>query len=359
MKTQYRTMVANDLAANNMFAGHQDQPQQCTAVTTLMNTPLTIQTIPYIGAEAGQKISQLSDEVLTKVKASDMGELGDGIRQILSLTTKVDINQLSENKSLIGRLRGMFSDGKQRVLAEFNTASEQIDEISKTLGTGLTRMENDAHWLEEAYTANMENLMELKQIIDALTQMHAEQEQILTEMANEHIDTIETMKYNDQKIIVDRLAMQLDKLTRMEHIAKLTAPQIRSMQVTNVNTVSKFNDLICTTIPLWKKQMANGLISSRQRQDLAIANQIDDMTNALMKANATQMGENMVDSAKSMQRSIIDLDTLQYTQTQLIKALKDTQAIESQSKTERLKARDTIADMNNQLKTELLAISRK
>lgn len=359
MNTQYRTMVANDLSANTLFADNQGQAEQCTAVTTLKNTPLTIQTIPYIGAEAGQKISQLSDEVLTKVKASDMGELGEGIQQILSLTAKVDINQLTENKGLIGRLRGMFSDGKQRVLTEFNTASEQIDAISTKLGDGLTRMENDATWLDQAYNANMENLVELQQILVALKDMHTQQEAELNAMASEDLETIDTMKYNDKKIIVDRLAMQIDKLARMEHIAKLTAPQIRSMQVTNVNTVSKFNDLICATIPLWKKQMANGLISSRQRKDLAIANQIDDMTNALMKANATQMGENMVDSAKSMQRSIIDLDTLQFTQTKLIEALKQTQSIEKASQTERMKARETIANMNSQLKQELLSISRK
>lgn len=359
MATPFRTMVAQDLKANSTFGGDSSEKKTSTAVATLMNTPLTIQTIPYIGAEAGQKISQLSDEVLTKVKASDMGELGDGIQQILSLTTKVDINQLSENKGIVGRIRGLFSDSKQRVLAEFNTAAEQIDAISTKLGDGLTRMQTDACWLDEAYKANRENLMELQDILAALTELHTHHQEELDKLTRDGVENVDTMEYNDKKIIVDRLAMQIDKLARMEHIAKLTAPQIRSMQVTNVNTVSKFNDLISTTIPLWKKQMANGLISSRQRKDLAIANQIDDMTNALMKANATQMGENMVDSAKSMQRSIIDLDTLQFTQTQLIAALKQTQKIEKDSQEERLKARSTIEDMNNQLKAELLSIASK
>lgn len=357
--TSLRTAIANDVNANNTFARTDVDTARSTAVAKLMNNPLTIQTIPYIGADAGKRISQLSDEVLTKVKASDMGELGEGIQQILNLTTKVDLNQLGENKGLFGRLRGVFVDSKQRVLAEFNTASEQIDAISNNLHTGLTQMEKDAAWLDDAFKANRENLYELQEILGALKELQAHHKAELDEMTAGDVDEMDTIEVNDKKIIVDRLDMQIDKLERMEHVAKLTAPQIRSMQLTNVNLVSKFNDLISTTIPLWKKQMANGLISSRQRKQLEMANRVDDVTNALMKANATQMGENMVDSAKSMQRSIIDLDTLQYTQTQMVEALKKTQQIEQQSQQERLKARDTIQQMNNQLKQELLAISSR
>lgn len=128
---------------------------------------LTVSNINQLGSDAGQNIGKLSEEILDKVKVADTGELGEGISNILTLTRKVDITKLGEQRTgILSRVWNIFGDTKQKVLDQFETSKDQIEKITGTLSTGIERMRGEAVWLENAYNANIEYLHELEVILE-------------------------------------------------------------------------------------------------------------------------------------------------------------------------------------------------
>ena len=103
---------------------------------------LTIENINSIGTVTGTKVAALSNDILTKVNASDTStEFGKSVSTILNLTRSVDIESLVQDKSLIGWLRSKFVDVKQKVGDQYKNSKEQIDEILATMERGIIRQQ--------------------------------------------------------------------------------------------------------------------------------------------------------------------------------------------------------------------------
>ena len=319
---------------------------------------LTVSNIHNFGMEAGQSISVLNDQILNRVKVADSGEFGESVNNILALTRSVDIESLgTKNKGIVGKFLGLFRDAKRQVTDQLNTSYDQIQEIVTTLDGGVTRMSDEARWLEKVYTANIEHLHELKAALVCIEEVKAPQEEILDSMRSN--DAIEVERFEEQKLIVEALDKQADKVRRLITLSQLMAPQIMSMRKVNTNTHEKYQTLITTTIPAWKTQMSLGLISDAQRKDNELSAKIDDQTNLLLSNNADTVAKNMVDSAKANQRGVVDLDTLRKVQNTMLKGINDTILVEQSGKAEREKAKLEMEKMDQDLKNALLEIADK
>lgn len=319
---------------------------------------LTVANIHTLGSDAGQNIGKLSEEILSKVKVADTGELGTGITNILTLTRKVDITKLGEQRNgLLSRVWNIFGDTKQKVLDQFETSKDQIEKITGTLTTGIERMRGEAVWLNNAYTANIEYLHELEDILDSVDDVKVIEDQKLSVlMANP--DTPMNV-LDEQRMLTDALDKQADKLRRLVQLSKLTAPQIASMRKVNMNTVEKFESLNTVVIPAWKNNMSLSLISLQQKKDNELSNMIDNETNRLLKDNAKTVSQNMKDAAAANQRGVVDLATLQSIQTDMLNGINDTMRIEQAGRDERKKAALIMAKMDDDLKNALREIAQK
>lgn len=319
---------------------------------------LTISNIHQFGMDAGASISTLNDQILNRVKVADSGEFGESVNNILALTRSVDIESLgTPRKGIVGKFLGLFRDAKRQVTDQLNTSYDQIQEIVKTLDGGVTRMEDESRWLERVYNANIENLHELKASLASIEDVKGPQEELLNQMRLN--DEIEVEKFEEQKLIVEALDKQADKVRRLITLSQLMAPQIMSMRKVNTNTHEKYQTLITTTIPAWKTQMSLGLISDAQRKDNELSDKIDNQTNLLLSTNADTVAKNMVDSAKANQRGVVDLDTLRKVQNTMLKGITDTIAVEQSGAAEREKAKLEMEAMDRDLKNALLEIAEK
>lgn len=319
---------------------------------------LTVSNIHNFGMEAGQSISVLNDQILNRVKVADSGEFGVSVNSILALTRSVDIESLgTKNKGIVGKFLGLFTDAKRQVTDQLNTSYDQIQEIVTTLDGGVGRMTDEARWLEKVYSANIDHLHELKAALVCIEEVKAPQEAILDGMRMN--DAVEVEKFEEQKLIVEALDKQADKVRRLITLSQLMAPQIMSMRKVNTNTHEKYQTLITTTIPAWKTQMSLGLISDAQRKDNELSEKIDDQTNLLLSNNADTVAKNMVDSAKANQRGVVDLDTLRKVQNTMLKGINDTILVEQSGAAERAKAKLEMEKMDQDLKNALLEIADK
>ena len=144
------------------------------------------------------------------------------------------------------------------------------------------------------------------------------------------------------------------ELTRA--ISIQTAPQIRMIQNNDNVMVEKIQTTLVNTIPLWKNQMVIALGIAHSTEAAKAQRQVNDVTNALLQANAKKLHMASVETAKEAERGIVDIETLKKTNAELIQTLDDVMKIQTEGRAQRLAAEAEMAKMENDLKAKLLQI---
>ena len=147
------------------------------------------------------------------------------------------------------------------------------------------------------------------------------------------------------------------ELTRA--ISIQTAPQIRMIQNSDNVMVEKIQTTLVNTIPLWKNQMVISLGIAHSTEAAKAQRQVNDVTNALLQANAKKLHMASVETAKEAERGIVDIETLKKTNAELIQTLDDVMKIQRDGRVQRLAAEVEMAKMESELKNKLLQIRDK
>lgn len=319
---------------------------------------LTVENINTIGTSAGANVGRLADQIMSKVNVTDdNSEFGQSITTILSLTRAVDIDSLQDDKSIVGWVRKLFVNAKQKVGDQYKNSKEQIDEIMNTLQTGINRQHGECEWLDTAYNENKNYLFELRDTLAELEVVTKSQDERLTEMQAD--SETDTFAIQEQKMICEALSKQEDKIRRLIIMCELSAPRLMSMKKVNLNTVSKFEDLKSVVIPAWKSQLAEQLISERQRKDNELGNLIDNETNRLLEVNSKMVATNMLDAAKANNRGIVDIKTLRNVHKTTIDGIEAVLIEEKKGKEERERAKVELLQLSHDLENTLREIADK
>ena len=144
------------------------------------------------------------------------------------------------------------------------------------------------------------------------------------------------------------------ELTRT--ISIQTAPQIRMIQNNDTVMVEKIQTTLVNTIPLWKNQMVLALGIAHSTEAAQAQRQVNDVTNALLKANAEKLHMASVETAKEAERGIVDIETLKKTNADLIQTLDDVMKIQADGRAQRQAAEAEMTKMEEDLKNKLLQI---
>ena len=84
--------------------------------------------------------------------------------------------------------------------------------------------------------------------------------------------------------------------------------------------------------------------------------QVSDLTNELLRKNAEKLHMASVETAKESERGIVDMETLQKTNADLIQTLDDVMKIQREGREKRQAAEAEMLKMENDLKVKLLEI---
>ena len=110
------------------------------------------------------------------------------------------------------------------------------------------------------------------------------------------------------------------------------------------------------TIPLWKSQMVLALGLEHSRQATAAQSAVTEVTNDLLKKNADMLKMGTVETAKEAERSIVDIETLQHTNQQLISTLDEVMNIQREGAQKRKAAEQELGRIEGELKQKLLEL---
>lgn len=315
----------------------------------------TAQILQY-GAGTQKKMADFSDAALANVRAQDLGEVGDLIVNVVGELKGFDAD---EEKGFLGFFKKQ-TNKLELMKARYDKAEVSVTKISDALQQHQVRLMKDSAMLDQMYDQNLAYFKELTMYIMAGKQKLEEvRTGKLTELEATARRTGLAEDVQAAKDLADKCQRFEKKIYDLEltrAISLQTAPQIRMIQNNDNVMVEKIQTTLVNTIPLWKNQMVITLGIAHASEAAAAQRQVNDVTNALLQANAKRLHTASVETAKEAERGIVDIETLKKTNAELISTLDDVVKIQQDGRTQRLAAEAEMAKMESDLKNKLLQI---
>lgn len=161
---------------------------------------------------------------------------------------------------------------------------------------------------------------------------------------------------NDFANMIGRFEKKIHDLELTRTISVQMSPQIRMVQNNDTLMMEKIRSSINNTIPLWKNQMVLALSLYHSDQAMKAQREVTNMTNQLLEANAEALHQGSVAIAEESERGIVDLETLQKTNQELITALDEVKKIQDEGRARRIHAEEELARIENELREKLLSM---
>ena len=323
-----------------------------------------LNTIINFGAETQQQVSDFANQMIANVKNKDTGSIGDSLNELLINLNELKPNALvAKDSNIFLRIFGNIRKSIQLAQMRFQEVGEQVDKISIKLATDKDGLLHDNAALEELYKRNKE-FFEALSIYIAAGELKIEelQQKLIPEAMQKAQETGDQMDVQ----VVNDLHQFLDRLEKRNHDLKLTrqmtiqqAPQIRLIQNTNQTLAEKIQSSITTTIPLWKNQIAIAMTLLRQKDAVTAQRQVSETTNQLIQKNSEMLKISTIETARENERGIIDLETLQKTQQNLIETLEETLQIQQEGRMRCKAAEIELNRLEGTMQQQLLQLSDK
>ncbi|MGI6154689.1 MAG: toxic anion resistance protein [Enterococcus lemanii] len=339
-----------------------ERQQQAQELATKIDATDQQSVITY-GSAAQTKLSEFSESMLTHVQAADIGPIGDSLTELMYRLQEANPDDLRAGEGNV--FKRMFGKVKQsifEVTAKYQKIGAQIDKVAVKLDKEKEGLLKDNQMLENLYQKNKDYFDALNIYIAAgeLKIEELETEIIPTAMkkAEETGDQMDLQIVNDYSQFLDRLEKRTHDLRLTRQITIQQAPQIRLIQNTNQALAEKIQASIHTAIPLWKNQVAIALTLLRQKDAVTAQRQVAETTNELLKKNSELLKVSAIETARENERGIVDVETLQKTQNDLIETIQETLRIQQEGKEKRHAAEIELSHMEDDLKQKLLDLTQ-
>lgn len=320
------------------------------------------QAVISYGSTAQTKLSEFSQSMLNSVSSQDIGPIGDSLNQLMYRLNEANPDELRVGEGNI--FQKMFGKVKQsiyEITTKYQKIGAQIDKIAGKLNVEKDGLLRDNQMLETLYSKNKDYFDALN-IYIAAAELKIEEMKLTTipaatEKAQASGDQMDVQIVNDYTQFLDRLDKRTHDLKLARQITIQQAPQIRLIQNTNQALAEKIQASINTAIPLWKNQVAIALTLLRQKEAVTAQRQVSETTNDLLKKNSEMLKISTIETAKENERGIVDLETLQQTQNDLVETLEETLRIQKEGRERRQLAEIEIGHMESDLKQKLMELN--
>ena len=162
---------------------------------------------------------------------------------------------------------------------------------------------------------------------------------------------------NDLEQACVRFEKKLYDLELTRQVSIQMAPQIRLVQNNDTLMTEKIQSTIVNTIPLWKNQIVLSLGIQHSKEAMEAQREVTNMTNTLLRKNAETLHQATVETAKESERGIVDIETLQHTNEQLIQTLDEVLQIQKEGREKRIAAEEELHKIENELTEKLLQVN--
>ncbi len=276
------------------------------------------------GSAAQKNIADFSAQALEQVRTKDLGAVGDMLSDLVGELNGLDVSaeQPKGLKGLFKKAARSFSDMK----VKYDKAEVNVNKITEALNQHWITLNKDIVTMDNMYDMNQAYFKELTMYIIAgklrLEELKATELPALQKKAEETGAPEDAQAANDYAAQLGRFEKKIHDLELTRMISIQMSPQIRLIQNNDALMVEKIQTAIDNTIPLWKSQMV--------------------------------LHTGSVGVAQEAERGIVDLETLQETNKELIQTLEDVRKIQDDGRARRAQAEVELGRIEGELKQKLL-----
>ena len=316
------------------------------------------QMVLQYGAASQKKLSDFSETALSRVKTKDMGETGELITSLISELQGFDATT-EQPKGIFGFFK-KTSNSIEQLKTRYDSADKNVERIKAQLEDHQVTLMKDITMLDKMYELNLVYFKELTMYILAgkkkLAEVRANDLKAAQEKAQRTQLPEDAQAARDLADLCDRFEKKLYDLELTRMVSVQMGPQTRLLQNNDTLMIEKIQSSLVNTIPLWKSQMVLALGMEHSRQATAAQNAVTEMTNDLLKKNADTLKMGTIATAKEAERSIIDIETLQHTNQQLISTLDEVLNIQKEGAAKRKEAEVELGKIEGELKQKLMEL---
>ena len=325
-----------------------------------INVSDSAQVLQY-GAKAQTQISQFSDSVLENIKTRSAGEVGDLLANLVGQIKSFDSDITSSEKKT--GLAKLFSNAKKElntIVAKYSKIETNIDTIEKNLENHKLQMLKDITIFDTMYEKNLDYFKEISLYIIAgerkLDELRNVELPKLIEQAKQSGEQLDAQKVQDMENTINRFEKKIYDLKTTRIISIQMAPQIRLLQNNDSELVEKIQISITNTIPLWKNQMVLALGINNAKQALGAQKAVTDLTNDMLVKNSELLKQGSIQIAEESERAIVDVETLQKTNKDIIDTLDQVIQIHENGRIKRQEAEKELENIEKELKEKMIEI---
>ena len=315
------------------------------------------QMILQYGAAAQKNVAGFSENALNSVRTKDLGEVGKSLSELV-----VELKGFSEEEEKKG-LFGFFKktgNKLETMKTQYAKVEANVDKIVRELEQHQVTLLKDVAMFDQMYELNLKYYKELTMYILAgkrkLADVRANELPALKAKAEQTGAQEDAQAYNDLVQMCDRFEKKLHDLELTRMISMQMGPQTRLLQNNDTLMVEKIQSSLVNTIPLWKSQMVLALGLEHGRQATAAQSAVTNMTNELLKKNADMLKMGTIETAREAERSVVDIETLQHTNEQLISTLDEVLSVQKEGAAKRKAAEAELGRIEGELKQKLLEL---
>ena len=309
------------------------------------------------GAAAQKSVASFSENALNSVRTKDLGTVGEELSRLV-----VELKGFGAKEEKKG-LAGLFKKAGNRLesmKAEYSKVEANVDKIAQSLENHQITLLKDVAMFDQMYELNLKYYKELTMYILAgkkrLEEVRGGELEELRKKAEQTGLAEDAQAYNDLVNLCNRFEKKIHDLELTRVVSVQMGPQTRLLQNNDTLMIEKIQSSLVNTIPLWKSQMVLALGMEHSRQATSAQSAVTEMTNELLKKNAEALKMGTIATAKEAERSIIDIETLQHTNEQLISSLDEVMNIQREGAAKRKAAEAELGRIEGELKQKLLEL---
>ena len=311
------------------------------------------------GAAAQKNVAGFSENALKSVRTKDLGEIGKSLSELV--VELKGFGEEEEKKGLFGKFK-KAGNKLETMKAQHAKVEANVDKIARELEAHQVALLKDVAMFDQMYELNLKYYKELTMYILAgkkrLADVRENELPALRARAEQTGAQEDAQAYNDKVQMCERFEKKLHDLELTRMISIQMGPQTRLLQNNDTLMVEKIQSSLVNTIPLWKSQMVLALGMEHGRQATAAQSAVTEMTNELLKKNADMLKMGTIQTAREAERSIVDIETLQHTNAQLISTLDEVLNIQREGAEKRKAAEAELGRIEGELRAKLMELRR-
>lgn len=309
--------------------------------------------ISHYGSELSQVVASNGNTLLQSVRGNSTSEVVELTNDLLAQLNMIDIDEINTNSGFKGWVRKLpiirrFVKSVESIMIKYDSIADNVDKISRKIGTAKMVAVRDNGTLDTIYTNNMQYIQQLRELIIAAKVREEEITKEIQAMCEDPMN-FEAYQINDANNFKNALQKRISDMITTEYILQQNLFQIRATQSNNIAIADKSDNIINHIIPIWKNQLAISIVMNNQKASIDAQQKITATTNDILRKNAQALKVNSINVARAAEESVVSLDTLRETTQALTDTLLEVRKIHNDASKTRATTEATLLDFSKKM----------